>query len=149
MTGRRDLGRLQGEIQELLADLWQIPRVAGLRQGFRPPADCFRTDDPPELVVVVDIAGVAPEQVHILVAEGVLFVSGERTRPSSAQRPSYRQIEIDYGLFQRQIALGEEVDAEAARATYDNGLLTIVLPAARKSRSQSPGKATIEVKTRQ
>jgi HSP20 family protein len=146
VTGRRDLGRLQGEIQELLADLWQIPRVAGLRQGFRPPTDCFRTDDPPELVVVVDIAGVMPEQVHILVAEGILSVSGERSRPSSAQRPSYRQIEIDYGLFQRQIALGEEVDAEAARATYENGLLTIVLPLAQKSRS--PGKATIEVKTR-
>src|SRR5438093_26330 len=47
MTGRRELGRLQGEIQELLADLWQIPRVAGLRQGFRPPTDCFRTEDPP------------------------------------------------------------------------------------------------------
>lgn len=145
MTGRRDLGPLQDEIQELLADLWQVPRVAGLRRGFRPPADCFRTEDPPELVVVVDIAGLAPDQVHILVAEGILVVSGER-RPSAEGRPSYRQIEIDYGPFQRQIVLGEEVDARAARARYENGLLTIVLPLMKKARSS--GKTTIQVKTR-
>jgi HSP20 family protein len=145
VTARRDLGRLQGEIQELLADLWQVPRVAGLRRGFRPPADCFRTEDPPKLVVVVDIAGVAPEQVHILVAKGILVVSGER-RPSAEGRPSYRQIEIDYGPFQRQIVLGDEVDAKAARASYEQGLLTIVLPLTKKARSS--GKATIEVKAR-
>lgn len=147
MSGRRDFGRLQGEIQELLADLWQVPRVAGLRHGFRPPADCFRTEDPPELVVLVDIAGVTPGQIHILVAEGILVVSGERRRPSATKRPSYRQIEIDYGVFQRQIVLGDEVDAEAARAGYENGLLTIVLPLGRKP--PGSGKITIEVKTRQ
>jgi HSP20 family protein len=146
MTGRRDIGRLQGEIHELLADLWQIARVAGLQQGFRPPTDCFRTDDPPEFVVVVDIAGVEPEQVQIVVADGMLVVSGERRRPRETRRPSYRQLEIDYGVFQRQIVLGEDVDVEAARATYESGLLTIVLPLARKRRRVA--RTTVEVKTR-
>jgi hypothetical protein len=31
---RRDIDRLQGEIEELFADLWQVPRFAGLRHGF-------------------------------------------------------------------------------------------------------------------
>src|SRR2546421_11799621 len=48
VTGRkRDIDYLQGEIQELFADLWQVPRFAGLRRGFRPQSDCFRTEDPP------------------------------------------------------------------------------------------------------
>lgn len=146
MTGRRELGRLQGEIQELLADLWQIPRVAGLRQGFRPPTDCFRTEDPPELVVVVDIAGVDPADVQILVAENALVVSGVRRRPAAAKRPSYRQLEIDYGLFQHRIALDDDVDAAKATASYRSGLLTILLPIAPKRvRSR---KASIEVKVR-
>jgi HSP20 family protein len=147
MSGRRDLGRLQGEIHELLADLWQLPRVAGLSHGFRPPTDCFRTEDPPQLVVVMEIAGVAAERVQILFGEGILSVSGERRRPAGAPRPSYRQIEIDYGPFQRQIVLGEDVDAEAAQASYENGLLVIVLPIAQKPSTR--GKAKIEVKGRQ
>jgi HSP20 family protein len=146
MTGRRDLGRLQGEIQELLADLWQIPRVAGVRHGFRPPADCFRTEDPTQLVVVVDIAGVDPSQVQIVAAERTLVISGERLRPRAAARPSYRQMEIDYGPFQRQIVLDEDVDASEARATYEDGLLTVVLPL--MPRPSRPGRARIEIKAR-
>jgi HSP20 family protein len=146
MTGRRDLGRLQGEIQELLADLWQIPRVAGMRQGFRPPSDCFRTDDPPRLVVVVDLAGVDPGEIRIVVSDRTLVVTGERRRPGFAARPSYRQMEIDYGPFQRSIPLEEDVDAEAAKATYASGLLTIALPVA--PRPPPAGRTRIEVKER-
>jgi HSP20 family protein len=147
MTGHRDFGRLQGEIQELLADLWQIPRVAGLRQGFRPPTDCYRTADPPEVVIVVDIAGVDPAQVRIDVTGRMLLVSGRRRRPHGDTRPSYRQMEIDYGQFERQIPLEDDLDVSRARATYENGLLKIVVPVA----SARPRQETtvIVVKTRE
>src|SRR5436305_696949 len=46
---RRDVDELRGEIEELFADLWQVPRFSGIRHGFRPQCDCFRTDDPPAL----------------------------------------------------------------------------------------------------
>jgi HSP20 family protein len=146
VTGRRDSGRLQGEIQELLADLWQIPRVAGLRQGFRPPTDCYRTADPPEVVIVVDLAGVDPEEVRIDIDEDLLLISGRRRRPHGDTRPSYRQMEIDYGHFQRQIPLDDDVDLGSASASYEHGLLKIVLPvSASGGRKES---AVIAVKTR-
>jgi HSP20 family protein len=146
LTGKREFGRLQGEIQELLADLWQIPRIAGLHQGFRPPTDCFRTEDPPELVVVVDLAGVDPAAVHVVVAERDLFVSGERVRPPVEKRRSYRQMELDFGRFERHVRLGDEVDAENATATYERGILTIVLPVAAKAPRQE--RTPIEVTSR-
>lgn len=126
-------------------DLWQAPRVAGLRRGFRPPADCFRTQDPAQLVVVVDIAGVDPERVRILAVDRTLVVSGERPRPTAAERPSYRQMEIAYGPFQRLIPIDEDIDPEAATASYEHGLLTIVLPVTPKAH---PGRVSIEVKAR-
>jgi HSP20 family protein len=147
LTGKREFGRLHGEIQELLADLWQIPRVAGLHHGFRPPTDCFRTEDPPELIVVVDLAGIDPSGVDVVVAGRDLFVTGDRARPPAAKRPSYRQMEIDYGRFERHVPLGEEVDVEKAQATYDNGFLTIVLPVASQVRSKD--RTPIEVTTRE
>ena len=36
---RRDVDKLQEEIEELFADLWQVPRFSGIRRGFRPNVD--------------------------------------------------------------------------------------------------------------
>jgi HSP20 family protein len=146
LTGKREFGRLHGEIQELIADLWQIPRIAGLHHGFRPPTDCFRVDDPAEIVVVVDLAGVDPAAVDVVVADRDLFVAGERTRAASEKRRSYRQMEIDFGRFERHVHLGEEVDVSRATATYEEGILTVVLPVA--DRAARKGRTPIEVTTR-
>src|SRR5438309_2273583 len=62
----RDADRLHAEIEELFADLWRVPRFSGLRRGFRPPVDCFRTDDPPELRIVVELAGVEASGIELL-----------------------------------------------------------------------------------
>jgi HSP20 family protein len=146
VTGKREFGGLSGEIQELFADLWQISRIAGMQRGFRPPTDCFRTEDPPELVVVVDLAGVDPASVNVVLAGRDLFVAGERARPRSTKRRSYRQMEIDFGPFERHVPLDDEVDVDQATATYERGILTIVLPIA--ARTASRGRTPIEVTTR-
>ena len=91
---RRDIDRLQGEIEELFADLWQVPRFSGLRHGFRPAVDCFVTDDPHQLVVVVELAGVDPESIEIGFAERTLTISGQRARPR-VEGQVYQQAEID------------------------------------------------------
>jgi HSP20 family protein len=129
-VAERDDERLRGEIEELFADLWQVPRFAGLRGGFHPRADCFRSDDPPRLTVVIELPGVEAAEVHISASPRELTISGERPRPDGTGR--YQQIEIDYGPFQRRIQLAEEVDPDEVTASYDRGLLTIVLPLASK-----------------
>jgi HSP20 family protein len=144
MTGRkRDIDDLAGEIQELFADMWQVPRFsAGLRQGYRPQADCFRTDDPPALNIVVEIPGVDPSSVEVVVAGRAVTISGDRARPRVAGA-HYLAMEIEYGAFKRTVELGVEIDPTNVTATYDKGMLKIVLPLA----PQSPeGKVQIEVK---
>jgi HSP20 family protein len=54
-------------------------------------------------------------------------------------------MEIDYGSFRREVALPEPVDTSAARASYERGLLTIVLPLARPAREST--RVPIEVRT--
>ena len=146
MAGRRrHVGDLQGEIQELFAELWQVPRFSGMRHGFRPQCDCYRTDDPPALHVVVELPGVDPASVQVIAGERGLLVAGtrERSQPAGAR---YHQVEIEYGAFQRRIELGEEVDAAHATATYETGMLRIELPVADRPR---PGeRVAIEVERR-
>jgi HSP20 family protein len=140
MNERRDAGRLQNELEDLFADLWQVPGFAGLRRGFRPHVDCYRSDEPPAVTLVVDLAGVDPDDVEVIVTERTVTITGERRRPELASRVSYRQLEIEYGSFQRRISLAEHVDPEGAEATYERGLLSVVLPLAQRPRT---GKVSI------
>ena len=47
-------------------------------------------------------------------------------------------MEIEYGVFQRRIELGEDVDSARAVATYERGMLKIVLPVAERSTEEEP-----------
>ena len=126
---RRDIDRLQGEIEELFADLWQVPRFAGMRSGFRPAVDVWLTEDPPQLVVVVELAGVDPASIELGVEERALRIAGNRGRPRVPGQV-YQQAEIEYGHFERRIPLEQNIDAAAATAAYDAGMLRITLPVA-------------------
>ena len=130
------------EIEELFAELWQVPRFAGSRHGFRPNVDCFHTDDPDALTVVVELPGVEPASIRVAAGERALIIAGERRRPHVAGRV-YQQMEIEYGTFQRQIRLAEDVDPERAKASFEQGVLTIVLPVVKQAPQR--GRVTIEV----
>lgn len=134
MTRRRDL---RDEIDELFADLWQVSRLGGLRRGFRPQLDCFLTGDPATFTVVVDIAGIDPDCVQVTTSERALVISGERHRDELAGR-TYQQMEVEYGPFQRVIQLPDNADPTTAEATYDKGLLRIVIPIAKPAPRTQP-----------
>jgi HSP20 family protein len=134
MTGRRHLGDLQGEIQELFADLWEVPRFVGQRRGFRPQCDCYRTDDPPALHLLLELPGIDADAVRIVTAGTALVVSGVRRRPHPAGA-RYHQVEIEYGPFERRIELSEDIEEDAVTATYESGMLQLEVPL---SRLQAP-----------
>ena len=145
MAPRRDIERLQSEVEELFADLWQLPQFMSHRAGWRPPVDCYRSAKRPQLVVVVELAGVDPASVRVAVERGQLLVSGERRRPRE-EGSVYQLMEIEYGAFERQIPLGPDVDVTGGEASYDRGLLRVTFPLARaRTRSR---KVAIEVRLR-
>src|ERR1051326_8891358 len=98
MERKKPMAEVQQEIQELFSGLWQVPRFSGLRAGFRPHVDCYRTDD--ALTVLVELPGIDPASVDLFVADGNLYLAGERVRPRSAGQV-YQQMELDYGVFRR------------------------------------------------
>jgi HSP20 family protein len=128
VTGRRDIDRLRNELEELFNEVWRAPRFSA-RRYFRPAVDCFRTVDPAELVVVVELPGVDPESVHVIASDRALQITGERRRPRVGKGGQvYQQMEIDYGPFQRRIPLTDDVETHNGRASYEHGLLRVVFP---------------------
>src|SRR3954447_21717718 len=84
MVGRRrDIDDLASEIQELFADMWQVPRFSGMRHGFRPQCDCFRTNDPPAINVIVELPGVDASTLDVATVGRSLVISGVRERPKA------------------------------------------------------------------
>lgn len=118
-------------MDDVYNELWPLPRAIGSRGGFHPAVDVYRRSDPPALVVVVELSGVDPSDVEIAVADGQLIVAGRRRRPAGGERVV--QLEIEHGEFRRQVELPEDVDASAATARFDQGLLTITLPVVRRA----------------
>jgi HSP20 family protein len=142
--GRRDVDRLHDEIQDLFAELWQVPRFLS-HHGFRPQVDAYRTKEPPQLTIVVELPGVEPAAVHVVVDDHKLLIAGERPRPR-VDGSMWQQMEIEYGPFQRAIGLPDDVDPGQATADYEHGLLRIVMPVVKKPQS-GPVKVPIEVRS--
>ena len=141
---RRDVDKLQEEIEELFADLWQVPRFSGLRHGFRPNVDCFHTDDPHALTVVVELPGVDPQSVRVVAGERVLDRRGRAEAARRSRAVSTSRWRSRYGPFQRQVRLAEDVDPDAGagelRARRADGRA-----ARRRASRRPPGSVTIEV----
>jgi HSP20 family protein len=69
------------------------------------------------------------------------MISGLRSAQKSDGRVS-QQVEIDSGPFRRVIELQAEVDAEHAKATYEDGILRVELPL--RERAQGARRVPIE-----
>ncbi len=133
MSSQRDLfanfDRMRREIDELFGDVFE--RQTGLRgRGFSPSVDVYYTDDPPRAVVKTDLSGVDIADVALEIRGRQLLITGER-RPNEAAGRLYQQIEIEHGPFRRLVELGADVVAEAARASYEDGILEVEIPLAR------------------
>jgi HSP20 family protein len=126
---RRDVDRPQNEFEALFAELWSAPRFVNRRGAFQPSVDTFVSGDPPELTVLVELPGVDPATVSLVVGGRALLVSGQRPRPSGEGR-HYQQMEIAYGPFARRIRLPADVDPDRAQAGYERGVLRVSLPLA-------------------
>jgi HSP20 family protein len=86
------------------------------------------------LNVVVEIPGVAKEDVKVTLHDDVLTVSAERKQPELKENEQWIRNEVSYGKFERSINLPYAVVAEKISATHENGILQVVLPKAEEAK---------------
>jgi len=120
--------RMRREIDELFGDAFERTGLRG--RGFAPSVDVYYVDGPPRAIVRAELAGVRIDDVALEIRGRQLLIAGER-RAEQAEGRLYQQIEIEHGPFRRVVELGADVVADEARASYDDGLLTVEVPLAR------------------
>lgn len=104
------------------------------------PMDAWREDQ--EFVVAFDLPGVNADSLDLDVERNVLTVRAERPDPVGKDTEMIAS-ERPRGVFSRQLILGDTLDVENVKATYDGGVLTLRIPVTEKAK---PRKIEIETK---
>ena len=105
------------------------------------PMDAWQEGE--EFIVALDLPGVSPESIELDVERNVLTVKAERkslagedTEMLAAERPQ--------GVFSRQLILGDTLDTDNIKASYDQGVLTLRIAVAAQAKPRK-----IEIDTQQ
>jgi HSP20 family protein len=93
---------------------------------WSPQIEMYERDN--QLVVCADLPGLKKENIRIDFSGDTLTIQGERHQECEDKQPGYRRSERSYGGFSRIIPLPEGIDAEKAQATYQDGVLKIIMP---------------------
>lgn len=101
------------------------------------PLDVYATES--ELVVLAAVPGMNPDDIMITVEKNTLTLSGSMANLAEAEDTrgaSWYLHELPYGTFERSLTLPFELDANRAEATFENGMLRLVLPKAEAEKAK-------------
>lgn len=99
-------------------------------------------EDERQLIVRLEIPGMEKDELTIDVLDDTLTIKGEKRFARETGEGRWRVLQCAYGAFQRRVPLPVPVQADAARATYRNGVLRIELP---KAEPGKPRTVSIEI----
>src|SRR6516162_2605747 len=103
------------------------------RPVFAPPADIYETKD--SIVVLAEMAGVAPDGVDITLERRVLTIRG---RSAASEHAGYQRVynEFANGDYERVFTLSENIDRDRIEATLKDGVLHLVLSKAETAKAR-------------
>jgi HSP20 family protein len=103
--------------------------------NFMPAIDVYEDKD--NVVVEATLAGINPDDVSIAINDDVLTIEGRRQSTSEVDEKNYYRKEVRTGSFHRSVLLPVSVHSDKAEASFENGLLRVVLPREEKSKSKN------------
>jgi HSP20 family protein len=136
--GRSDLAQafdrfavLRGELDRLFDSSFAPAfRTPGSSNRWTPALDLYQDKD--QFTVVAELPGLKKEDIELSLHDGVLTISGERKQEKKGEE-GYKN-ERFFGRFQRSVTLPSSVDGDKVRATYQDGILKVVLPKAEEAK---------------
>ena len=123
----KDIGTFETKILRNVDEMFRLisPRFTMSERMWSPQIDVYEA--PGEIVVLVELAGVKREHLHLEIGLRTLKISGVRKERAVTEQTRYRIAEIPYGYFERSLSFPVPVDADTASASYTDGLLRIAI----------------------
>ncbi len=122
----RGASTLQDQLHRVFNDVFARAGDESNLTSWAPAVDIFETEH--ELVVKADLPDVDLKDLDIRVENNILTIRGERKFEKKVSEDRYLRVERAYGSFRRSFSLANTVNAEAIKADYQNGVLTLTIP---------------------
>jgi HSP20 family protein len=132
---------MQREMDRLFSRVLGVGISRGQTSDLLMPAVESYTKDG-QLIFRTELPGVDPRDLDVSITDRELVIKGERKQEKDAKETDYAYREISYGSFERHFALPEGVKTEALKATFNNGILEVSVPA-----PANPTARKIEIET--
>lgn len=127
---------LMNEMDRAFEKTWGDASGSGkLTQNFAPQTDIEETAD--FYLFSLDLPGIKKEDVKIDVNEGVLRISGQREETRKTSEKQYYNFERSFGSFERTFRLPQKVDESKIQASFENGVLEVMVPKSELSKPRS------------
>jgi HSP20 family protein len=127
-----ELISLRQAMDRMFDDWWMHPRDGFPSEEHPLALDVRSTDDTYE--VEAALPGLKPEDVNISVLGDTLSITGSMQEEQSGENQGYTHREIRRGSFSRTVTLPTTVRADAATATFENGMLHLSIPKAEEAK---------------
>src|SRR5829696_2389337 len=121
------------------------PQGSGTATAWAPALDISERKD--AYLVTVELPGVEADDLDITLEDGLLTIQGERHCAQESSEQQFHRVERRYGAFRRSITLPAQVQADQIEASFDNGVLEVMVPKAEEAKPKRirvrPGPAKI------
>lgn len=122
-----DLVSFQDMMERLFDDrLFKPMWICDGERQVAPPLDLYTT--PESVIAKIALPGVKPEDVDVTIADDLVTISGAFTGETETSDAGYVHKELSQGTFSRTFSVPIAIKADAAKAEFTNGLLTLTLP---------------------
>jgi len=138
----RGAATLQEQVSRLFGSVLERSGEESNLTSWAPAVDIYETEH--ELVVKADLPEIDPKDLDIRVENNILTICGERKFEKKVNEDNYLRVERAYGSFSRSFSLANTVNAEAIKADYQNGVLTLAIP---KREEAKPKQIKVNVGT--
>lgn len=91
-----------------------------------PKIDLYETEK--EITAEIEIPGVDPKNIDVEVGNSSLKIEAKKEEKKQEKEKGYFRKEISTGYYKRIVALPDEVAKEKVEATYNDGILKIIMP---------------------
>jgi HSP20 family protein len=132
----QDLLAIQDEMNQLFGRA--VGQGPGRSQGqsgermWAPALDISERKD--AYVVTVEVPGIKAEDLDITLEDGLLTIQGERRFTQESTEQQFHRVERRYGSFRRSITLPAQVQAEQIEASFEDGVLQVIVPKAEEAK---------------
>jgi HSP20 family protein len=140
---RDPVAALQNDVNRAFADflrmVYPVPMASWTTAladtGSGVQVDVAETDK--ELKVEAELPGIDEADIDVRVSGGMLIISGEKKADREVDENGYILHERSFGRIERALPLPDGIDADAAQASFKNGVLTVTIPKTAQAQSSA------------